>query len=317
MKRTKKFVAVLAIVSLSLSSVATSYADTAVISAPAPAAEAAAPEAVAPEAAPAPEVAPAPAEVTKYADLTVADKHYYGYQSIDQGVFPVVEEVKGLEPIITEMIWKNWTQFANDFPTFYSNPNSFSVSYLVENFNRYAKITVNLNYNENKVTTLPTVEPHAYFVDKFDYSIIDEATYDAGIAAQTAAEKAVEDAKAAPAPAEGAAAEGAAAGEAAAEKPLVLMQVRSNCTALGYTLQYDADTKEVIVLATGEGSELKTLVKYTVGVNKYIVDDKEIELEAAPVIQDDNFTYVPASFFTEILKVKVQEKDGVFTVVTE
>ncbi len=289
MKKTKKLVAILAIASIALSSVVTSFA---------------AEEPV--------------AEPKIYQDLVAKDKTYYGDQSVDCGIYPVIDSVDGLTAEIEESIWKNYRNFRSDFPNFYSEKNAFSLDYKVENFNRYAVVTVNIKYNKSTVTTLPTVDAQYYYIDKETNKTITKDECEAGVLAQEEEVKAYEEAQATT---EEEKAEGEeATEEAAAEegKPVALMQVRSNCDAVGLVLQWDAETNSVLVLREVEGStDREVAVKYVVGENKYIVNNEEVELEAAPVIQEDNYTYVPVSFFTKILKVEVVEKDGVYTAVTK
>ena len=83
---------------------------------------------------------------------------------------------------------------------------------------------------------------------------------------------------------------------------VVMLPLRELAEADGLTVEWEEDTNTAR-LNSG-------MFAVTLGENKYIKGRmKALELDCAPVLIDDK-TYVPASFFAEVLDKKVEVKDG-------
>lgn len=283
MKRAKKLVTLATVASLTLGCATNAFAiispESSTIGSPvgvaAPAAE-----------------AEKPAEATDtaeaaYPDLEVTEKHYISERASDLGVYPVIAGMDELNAKIANLVWSNYSNFSQD-EAFSADVNAFKVSYEVANEGKYAKVTLTLNYTKNSsVAGGQATDSYVYYIDKEAAAEMTEDAYKAAVEAKPAEEAA--------APAEEAA---APAEEAAAE--IVMMPLRANTDILGgYALAWNGEEKSVAV-----SKDDKVIVTLYVDANKYVVGDKEVELDAAPVNQDGS-VYVPASFFTDILGVKV------------
>lgn len=83
---------------------------------------------------------------------------------------------------------------------------------------------------------------------------------------------------------------------------VVMLPLRELAEADGLTVEWEEDTNTA-VLNSG-------MFSVTLGENKYIKGRmKALELDCAPVLIDDK-TYVPASFFTDVLDKYIEVKNG-------
>lgn len=140
-------------------------------------------------------------------------------------------------------------------------------------------------------------ETLTYYIDKSNYSEITKDEYEAGLAAvdEEEEEEAVEEETAEE-----------LSEEELAELLSTMVQLRSNIESLGFELVWNPELSAIEICVDEE-----TVAILFIGEDLYIVGDTVYELGIAPELGDDGYTYVPVSFFTEIVGVEVSiDEDG-------
>ena len=213
-------------------------------------------------------------EAKVYADLEVTTKRFYNLRYADLGGYPVI---KGYDDLNAKILKDLETAFAlATDKSFTDTANVFSVKYEVKNDGQFAKIDVTYKYELTAGKMLPYLEIRMYYVDKELGKEITADAYKEGI--EAAAEEKKE----------------ADVVEDENVNEIIMVPIRLYAVPLGYAVSWDGATKSVIL--TKDNARFTV----TVGLNEYLVDNKIVSLESAPVNQSDS-VYVPVSFFTKVL----------------
>ncbi len=262
-----------------------------------------------------------PAVPQTYPNLEVSEKNYYGNYGSHVGVFPEVSGAtvwdKGITDFnksVIDAIVKSYSAFVSSAVSNGYSKEDYWVSYKVENNGQVAKITMPVSYlgkngAEDKIT-----ETIVLYYDKVAKAEVDKDKYDSIISAaksyKEAYEKALKDkdaydealkkalAEAEAEEKEAETAEESKTEEAKAEEEveigMVFVPLRAFAEELGYKIVWISNDKPLEVVKDDVS------VKFSVGVDKYEIDDEVFELGAAPT-REEGVTYVPYTFFTEIL----------------
>jgi hypothetical protein len=225
-------------------------------------------------------------EVKNFEALSITAKKFYNARSVELGTYPEIADYDDLNTKILKDLEDNYA-LSGDAP-YTDSSNIFNVSYKVDKDDdaRYAAITVTYDFKV-RFDTEPKPVSVTYYIDKETKAEIDKAAYDEGIKEAPPAETA---------PTEAAPAEEVVDEPAAEEGAVVIVQLRQYAEALGFVLAYSDETKNITLVSDTAGYTI------TVGENRYTtIDGDIIALEAAPEIQDNNYTYVPVSFFVKVL----------------
>jgi len=245
-------------------------------------------------------------------DLEVSTRNFFNIRGAYVGTFPVIEGFDDLNERILRDLEAAFDLATDSFFTTSIGPtNVFNVSFEVTDHGQFGRIEVTYIYHLTAHRMAGFTESRTYFVDKELGEEITEAEFDAGIAAAEAA-------------AEEAAAEEAAAEEEpevveeiepeieiidelneddddieeinddAVEEEVIMVPIRLHAEALGYEVDWDGDTRSVILT---RGEDTFTI---TVDVNQYPVGGDIVALELAPVNQNGS-VFVPVSFFVQVL----------------
>lgn len=140
--------------------------------------------------------------------------------------------------------------------------------------------------NSHQFVSVQTYD-FTYYINTTDKKVLTEEQYTAEL---EAAAEALES--------EDAAAEDSEATEGESNE-LAMVALRKSAEALGFEVTWNAETSYVEVI-----SEDKT-ISFKADLSTYLVDGEEVELELAPV-NLDGVTYVPSTFFTELLDVDAE-----------
>lgn len=230
-------------------------------------------------------------KATTYSDLAVIKKGFYSNVARYYGDYPTVANMTGMNYKIYLDLLKVYNEYvkfdvtASDDITDYTN-NYFKVSYTVDNFDRYAKITVTANSGESYAFLFDKDYTFTYYVDKFDFTEMTKDAFDVAIKDAEAVakeEKAAEEAD-----------------STKAEEALTMVSLKKFAEKLGYVVTWEDSSKSVKLT---KGSVSTTVYQ---DKNLYtLADGTKIELASAPV-NEDGVIYVPVTFFTEVLKAVVQ-----------
>ncbi len=219
---------------------------------------------------------------TEYADLAHSKKTFYDELNAELGVYPIIAGMDDLNKKIYEKVFKSYEAYIA-YNKYYGH--TYKISYVTENFNRYAKVSVFFDYSIFTHEVKEHREEFIYYVDKQTMKEIDKDTFEAGVESQKVVEEELP--------------------TVAKESEAVMIYVRDAAEVLGLDIKWDSKTKTVTFLSDGE---FVTLI--TVDDNSYIINDEIVKLSSAPALQDDKI-YVPVDFITDVLNgVVTTDKDG-------
>lgn len=231
-----------------------------------------------------------------YEDLAIINKGFYSNVARYYGDYPTVADMSAMNYQIYLDLLKTYEVYmkydvteGSDF-TEYRN-NYFKVSYTVENFDRYAKITVVANSGESFAFLFDKDYTFNYYVDKLDFSQITQDVFDEAIADAEAATKVEDTTK--------------VDDTAKAEETLTMVPLKKFAEKLGYTVSWN-ETYKSVELTKGSAT-----ISVFQDKNLYTLDDgTTVELASAPV-NEDGTIFVPVAFFTDVIKAVVQvDVDG-------
>ncbi|MDO5310816.1 MAG: copper amine oxidase N-terminal domain-containing protein [Clostridia bacterium] len=86
---------------------------------------------------------------------------------------------------------------------------------------------------------------------------------------------------------------------------VIMVPLRSNAEGLGYTVEWDGETNTVFI---SSGAQFAT---FTIGEDAYtIAKTAPMSLGSAPILFGGDTTYVPLTFFTELLNINARLEDN-------
>lgn len=292
MKRAKKLIAVITVVSLTLGTVVTVFAENSPTTSTT--GKALATETSAPATDTQKDTKPS-IDITKvYPDLKVKELHYYNHEAVDCGVYPEVAGMDALNKKLWDYVFKAYYYRSNNDTKDDYHFNDFQADYTVLDTYKYAVIEQTINYNNASYKQDRHADTVCYYIDKEAMAEITKDAYDAAIADYDAAVAAAE------------ATPDAAAND---EEEITMIPLREFAEALGFEVKYEETQKAIFLYLDGDYVTVITTDK-----NEYDLDGEKVALSSAPV-NKDGLTYVPVDFFEKILDAQVLvSADGTVTV---
>lgn len=247
-----------------------------------------------------------PAE--NYPDLEVKSKSFVGNGGKVIGELPVVTGIDDLNKAMDSVVSKAWSEIGDNA----NFQDAFKISYNVEDLGRYAKITLNMIFEQSTKSSDSVTEHAMFYVDKQLNKEISLEEYESGMKSVTDKPKSdavevdeatlksdsnnpvIEKVDVKPAP--------------AAKAEIVMLPLRENVEKTGLIVKWDDATKTVSIL---KDKNLITSLK--ADKNSYLFKGKNEQLSSAPINKNGTM-FVPTDFFTKILDIKLDEKGNLILV---